>query len=612
MGFIKEIRERRLYAYLGAYLVTGFVALEGVDQLISYEILPEVAYPIALAWYLLGIGGAMVFAWYHGEKGRQETTKAELAMHGALAVLALATSVYIFTSKQAAAELAAAAASSGLDPNSVAVLYFEDLSPGGELDYVADGITEALIDRLSEVRSLDIISKNGVEPYRGADITVDSIARALEVGSVIRGSVEQAGDELRVTTRLVDGFSGADIERTTSEIPAGDFLAARDSVAESVSRLLRQRLGEEVQLRERQAGTASVQAWSLAQRAERLRKQSEDAFDEGGLDDAIAASRQADSLLAIAERADSTWSESASARANAAYRRAYFYANAGDFESASEAIDLGLEHAQRALTLDPNNANALEQRGTLNYLRYLLGLEPDAERAERLVVDAQRDLEAATERDPTLASAYSVLSHLYANRDDLVSLVITARRALEEDTYLRDADRVTHRLGLGHYDLEQFRDARTWCDEGARRFPDNYRFVECQLWLLAAPPTEADVDEAWRLAARLDSVAPETMRAYEQRAGRLAVAAVLRKNGMTDSAEVVFAQAKGDDQIDPLQDLVLYEAAMRATTGDPDGAIEVLGRYLAASPEASIDREHWWWRSIRDRQDFEALVRRTN
>ena len=90
MGLIKEFRERRLYAYLGAYLVTGFVALEGVDQLISYDILPAVAYPIALTWYLFGIVGSLIFAWFHGEKGRQETTKAEMAMHGTLALLALA------------------------------------------------------------------------------------------------------------------------------------------------------------------------------------------------------------------------------------------------------------------------------------------------------------------------------------------------------------------------------------------------------------------------------------------------------------------------------------------------------------------------------------------
>jgi TolB-like protein len=524
----------------------------------------------------------------------------------------MATSAYIFTSKRAAAEMAAAAASSGLEANSVAVLYFDDLSSGGELAYVADGITEALIEQLSQVRSLDVISRNGVAQFRATDVTVDSIASALEVGSVIRGSVEQAGERLRVTTRLVDGFSGADIERTTLEIPAGEFLAARDSVAESVSRLLRQRLGEEVELRQRQAGTENVEAWSLVQRAERLRKQAENEFEEGSLESAIASSRQADSLLAVAERADEGWVEPLSARAHGAFRRAYFYANAGDLEAAGMEIDAGLGHAERAVALSPNDADASEQRGRLKYLRYLLGLEPDPDDAERLLRDAQADLEAATERDPTLASAYSVLSHLHANRDDLIALVLTARRALEEDTYLGDAHRLYHRLATAHYDLGQFRDSKVWCEEGGRRFPENYRFAECQLWLMAVPSEDATVDSAWAMSARLDSLAPETMRPFKQRVGRLAVAGVLGKTGMPDSAESVYAQAKGDDEIDPLQELMLYEAAIRATTGGPDGAIEVLGRYLAASPDASIDGEHWWWSSLLGRPDFETFVRQTN
>ena len=612
MGLLKEVRERRLIAYLGAYLVTGFVALEGVDQLISYEILPAVAYPIALVMYLFGMLGSLTFAWFHGEKGRQETTRTEMAIHAALFVGALGTSAYVYVTSQRAQELAAAAASSGLEASSIAVLYFEDLSPAGELEFVADGLTEALIERLSDVRSLDVVSRNGVAPFRGTDVTPDSVARALEVGSVIRGSVEPQGDRLRVTTRLVDGFSGADLERTTLEIPAGDFLAARDSVAESVSRLLRQRLGEEVQLRQRRAGTESVEAWSLVQRAERLRSDAEDIYEGGGqIEGAVQALWQADSLLATAETADAEWVEPPAARAHAAYRRAFFAATAGDIDGAGEQIDVGLEHAARALAIDRGDANALQQRGTLKYLHFLLGLTPDDDEADRLLHDAQADLEAAVEADPTLASAYSVLSHLYYNLGDNVGVVLTARRALEEDAYLRDADRIFDRLMYAHYDLEQFRDAAVWCDEGEERFPDNYKFAECRLFLMAAPSADADVDEAWRIWARLDSLAPETLREYKRRQGKLLVAAVLRKAGLADSAETVFAQGQGNEEIDPLQYLLMFEAAMRATTGDPDGATEVLRRYVASNPTALGDEGdlHWWWRDLRGRPDFQALLR---
>ena len=612
MGLIKEFRERRLYTYLGAYLVTGFVALEGVDQLISYDILPEVAYPIVLAWYLFGIVGSLIFAWYHGEKGRQETTKAEMAMHGTLGVLALATSAYIFTNTRAAEEMAAAAASSGLQANSLAVLYFDDLSPGGDLAYVADGITEALIDELSQVRSLDVVSKNGVAPYRGASLPIDSIASVLDVGSVIRGSVEQTGDRLRVTTRLVDGFSGADIERTSLDMPAGDFLAARDSVAESVSRLLRQRIGEELQLRQRQTGTTSVDAWSQLQRAERLLQTAEEAFAHGDLESALSGVDGADSLLARAELADPEWVQPPAQRAHVAFRRAYFITNgSGDYEAAGAAIPPGLEHAARALAIDESDANALEQQGSLKYLLYLLDLTPDPDEAERLLNEAQASLEAAVEADPTRATTHSILSHLYYNRSDNVSVVLAARRAYEEDAYLRDADRILVRLFWAHYDLEQLRDARIWCDEGARRFPDNYEFAECNLWVMVAPRQESSPDSAWHYQAELTRLAPETMRAYQERLGNLLVAGVLRKVGLTDSASAMFERGRGNEEIDPLQELLAYEAAVRAVTGDPEGAVAVLRRYLAANPQESFETGaglHWWWSRLRGRDDFQALM----
>src|SRR5213594_1022976 len=77
-------------------------------------------------------------------------------------------------------------AAGGLDPQHVAVLYFEDLSSRKDLGYLADGLTEALIDALSQVPALSVISKNGVAPYRNKDIPPDSVARALAIGTLVQ------------------------------------------------------------------------------------------------------------------------------------------------------------------------------------------------------------------------------------------------------------------------------------------------------------------------------------------------------------------------------------------------------------------------------------------
>ena len=614
MSIFGEIKERRLLPFMGAYLVSGFVVLEGVDQLVSYEILPVIAYKIALVFYVFGIPGSLTIAWFHGAKGRQSTPKAEILIQAVLFVLALVVSVVVVRNDIQEQELSAASLASGLEADQIAVLYFEDFSSGGDLGYVADGITEGLIEELSQVRSLNVVSENGVETFRGADIPIDSIARTLGVGTVIRGTVDESRDGLRVTTVLVDGFTGSDIDRNVVTISGDDFLSARDSVAGQVSLLLRERLGEEVQLRGLKAGTESVEAWSFVQRAERLIAQAEDLRNEDDLDGALSNLAASDSLLITAETADPAWSRPPALRGHAAFRSAFFTATGtGDLEAAAAIIDGGLEHAERAIELDPRSAYAVEQRGALRYLLFLLDLSADSDESDRLLSAAQEDLETAADLDPTLATAYSMLSHLQYNRNDMVAVVLNARRAYEEDAYLRDANRILERLFWAHYDLEQLRDARTWCSEGEARFPDDHVFEECQLWLMLSSGGDVDVDQAWARRDRFVSQAPASIRPYQERLGNLLVAGVLRQAGLQDSAEAMFERGASDEEIDPLADLWMYQAAIRSTTGDPGGAVEYLRRWLAANPTADIGDEgelHWWWKKLRDEPGFEELDRR--
>ncbi|HET9515692.1 MAG TPA: serine/threonine-protein kinase, partial [Gemmatimonadales bacterium] len=202
---------------------------------------------------------------------------------------------------------AGSAASAGLDPLSIAVLYFRDLSPDTSLAAVADGFSEALIDELRQVRNLRVISRNGVAPYRRRQLPLDSIARVVQAGTLVDGSIEPGRDRLRVQVRLVDGASGADLDRTAFELPARGLLAIRDSLIQATAAVLRRQLGQDVRLRAQRAATASVSAWSLVQQAERTRKDAEALLAEGQSEAALQRLDQVDSLLAAAEREDPEW-----------------------------------------------------------------------------------------------------------------------------------------------------------------------------------------------------------------------------------------------------------------------------------------------------------------
>lgn len=505
----------------------------------------------------------------------------------------------------------AGAAASGLDPRHLAVLYFDDLSRDHSLGYLADGMTEGLITNLSQVQPLSVISRNGVAQFRGGSVPADSIARALAVGTVVTGSVEQVGDRLHVTVRLVDGASGADFKRASFDQRGGDLLAViRDSLSGRVAEFLRERLGEEVRLRTEQLGTSNEAAWSLEERAEKSRKDAEAALDSDRVDAAFADFHRADSLAALAEAADDKWVDPIVFRGEIALRHARLLP-----EQPREAVGwirTGLGHAERALRMAPTDGSALELRGTLRYYQWLLRVTPDPAAAQALLQGARQDLEGAVQANPNLASAYSTLSHLYYQIEDVPAAVLAARRAYEQDAYLSVARDVLSRLFAGSIDLEQFSQAERWCDEEARRFPRDYRSAQCQLLLMTTPARRPDVDKAWQLVARLDTVTPEAFRAYMRLEARIRAGGVIARAGLKDSARHVLERARAatTPAIDPGQELLAVEAMQRTLLGDRDEAIALLKRYSAANPghfETGKDIS-WWWRDLKDDPRFKALL----
>ena len=497
----------------------------------------------------------------------------------------------------------------GLDPRHVAVLYFADQSNAHALGYLADGLTEALIDALRPVPTLIVVSKNGVGSYRGSTAPLDSIARALGVGTIVQGGVDEAGGRYRVSVNLIDGASGADLgKRASFDQPTGAVLAIRDSLASKVARFLRVRLGEELRLRQEQASTQSIAAWSLVQQGERARKDGEARLADDDVDGAFSGFARADSLLVQAEAADPAWAEPIIQRGWIAYRRSRL---ASDRKSLAHWAEVAGDHADRALKLAPDDPRALELRGTDRYWSWLQELAPDPTEAPKRLAQARQDLEAATQADPSLASAYSTLSHLYYTTEDVPAALLSARRAYEEDAYLAVASDVLSRLFYGSYDLEQFTQATRWCVEGARRFPRDYRFAECQLLLMTPADAQPDAARAWRLLARIDSLTPGPRKPYEHHRAETLVGAALARAGLRDSARHVLLRARADRSVDPAQEILSIEAFGRTILGDREEAIALLKRYVANNPSHAFKRGgdiSWWWRDLKSDPRFAQLT----
>jgi serine/threonine-protein kinase len=497
----------------------------------------------------------------------------------------------------------------GLDPHRIAVLYFQSEGTGDSLTYLADGLTEGLIRELDQVQGLEVISRGGVAAYRGEAVSRDSIARALEAGTLVAGGVEQAGRRLRVNVRLVDGSSGADFGRASFEQPAANLLTVQDTLAQKVAGLIRQRLGEEVRLREQRNRTTSAEAWALVQQANLRRKAAEAAAQTADSATLSREFRGADSILARAESLDARWVEPVIGRGTIAYRQARL--GVDDPLRAGKSINIGLSHAERALRLAPQSPDALQLRGDLRYLRWLLNLVPDPVQARTLLKSAQKDLEAAVRISPSQAGAWAMLSHLYYQAGDKVDVKLAARRAYEADAYLSNADVVLSRLFYASYDLGQFTDAVHWCEEGERRFPADPKFAECRLWLLTTKAKDPDVSKAWQLSDTLVQAAAEQDKEYQRMNGQMLVAGVLARAGLADSARRLATRSRGRSEIDPNRDLLYTEAIIRTLLGDKDDAIKALKSFLAVNPEKRsgfAEDLAWYFRPLENEPGFRDLV----
>jgi tetratricopeptide (TPR) repeat protein len=271
----------------------------------------------------------------------------------------------------------------------------------------------------------------------------------------------------------------------------------------------------------------------------------------------------------------------------------------------------GLEHAQRALELDSTNPDALELRGALRYYRWFFNPVPDSTQSAALLASAQADLQRAADAQPAGAFGLTLLSHMLMAQSRTAQAKLAARRAYEADPYLATAHQTIWRLFQASLDLEEAGEARRWCLEGQRRFPDYYRFTECRIWLYALKDQEPNVADAWRLYHRYLELTPPNSRVLNQHYGRMLVAIALARAGLRDSALATARRSRADPSVDETRDLALLEAIVHTMLGDRTEALRQLDIYYTANPQlrAGVARdESWWWKDLRQDPRWRAIA----
>ena len=535
--------------------------------------------------------------------------KKKLLIGALVAVPVLAAVVWFAWSRTGGAKADSTLAA--MEAKNIAVLYFDDRSPDHALRYLSDGLTEALIHELGTVKALHVTSRNGVLPFKGKDVTTDSIAKALSVGTIVSGTVAQSGDKVRVTVDMLDARTGNSIGSMSIEKTKQDAFALQDTLVAEVSAALRKQIGQQVGVLTSRAGTKNAAAWEAFQRAKQTVAQGDSLLGTGDVTGAMTVLGRADSAFGTVAKQDDKWAAPISQQAILKYRLARLSVGA-PVTTISPLIDAGLERAGKALALAPTDPDALEARGSLRYLQWLLNLTPAGE-SDKAMAEVESDLVASIKANPAQASAMNVLSHLQVVEGRTADGKLTADDAYKADPYLTDANKTVWRLFQASMDLDLTTEAKKWCNEGARRFPSDYRFFECRLWMFMlrnqdTTPTASQIWKAYDAFIEADKVdKPE----FAKKKGQMLAGMGLNRAGLADSARSVIGRAEGDERVDPTGDLAYLEAMARTQLGEKDKAISLLSRYYAKNPQRKAFISHdeaWYFKSLENEPRYKSLI----
>jgi TolB-like protein len=128
---------------------------------------------------------------------------------------------------------------------SIAVLPFRNLSNDTTQLYFSDGIVEAILDHLFKVGELKVISSTSTKRYRNTELSIKEIARELGVSSILEGSVQKAGNNVRITVQLIEAKTDVHLWSETYDKDLSDIFSIQTEVAQNVARELKATLTSE-------------------------------------------------------------------------------------------------------------------------------------------------------------------------------------------------------------------------------------------------------------------------------------------------------------------------------------------------------------------------------
>jgi len=263
MPFIAELQRRNVFRVAVAYAIVGWLLLQVASLLLPTFNAPEWVMRVFVLVVMLGFPLAVILAWaleltpggirrernIHTDDSITHITgrKLDFAIIGLLAIALTFVVVDNYLLDAEPEQVAAANKEltttelTTIEPaavqeggKSIAVLPFVNMSSDPEQEYFSDGLSEEILNLLAKVPDLKVIGRTSSFAFKGKNEDLRGIGKALDVSTVLEGSVRKSGERVRITAQLIDVSSGAHLWSETYDRTLTDIFAVQDDVASEI------------------------------------------------------------------------------------------------------------------------------------------------------------------------------------------------------------------------------------------------------------------------------------------------------------------------------------------------------------------------------------------
>jgi TolB-like protein/Flp pilus assembly protein TadD len=255
-NFFSELKRRNVYKVAVAYAIVGWLLIQIATQVFPFFEIPNWAVRLIVLAIVIGFPIALIIAWAfeltpEGLKRTEDVGHAAEKRgksHAWIYVVAvgavLSIGLFFFGRYSTGNNLAPRPSETGssVPQKSIAVLPFENLSEDKANAYFADGIQNEILTKLATIADLKVISRTSTAKYKSKPEDLKTVSQQLGVATVLEGSVQKAGDKVRVNVQLIDARSDSHLWARSYDGDAKDVFGVETEVSQQVADALRAKL----------------------------------------------------------------------------------------------------------------------------------------------------------------------------------------------------------------------------------------------------------------------------------------------------------------------------------------------------------------------------------